>query len=195
MSEKLTIEEQIALIEESRVKIHRSIDEKYDNLIELLRTGKPIMSDEIRYYDLGEPLHFFKGKKPAAIIYPSGEKVNLTTWRQVAKELLADCNSDPERHEAMMKLRYAIGGRARWALTDEPEGMDVPIKIDEGLYFEGKFDTEFLLKMLTKEIFDRVGYDYSFIEIELRGKEQTETPVEDEQSADTEEDESLVMRM
>ena len=48
--------------------------------------------------------------------------------------------------------------------------MDVPLKIDEGLYFEGKFDTEALLTMMEKKVLEPVGYDFSGIVIRYTEK-------------------------
>lgn len=48
--------------------------------------------------------------------------------------------------------------------------MDVPIKIDEGLYFEVKFDTEALLTMMTKKVLEPIGYDYSQIIIQYTNR-------------------------
>ena len=48
--------------------------------------------------------------------------------------------------------------------------MDVPLKIDEGLYFEGKFDTEALLTMMEKKVLEPVGYDFSGIVIQYTEK-------------------------
>ena len=112
----------------------------------------------------------------------------VNTWREVAAELLQDCNSDPQRHEALMQLRYKVGGNTRWFLTDTDRKLDVGIKIDDNLYFEGKFDTEYLLKMMTERIFAKVGYPYEMIEIEVRAKGQAMTPAE-------EPEESVTMQM
>lgn len=50
--------------------------------------------------------------------------------------------------------------------------MDVPIKVDEELYFEGKFDTEAMLNMLEKKVLELAGVDYSSIKIRYRVKVQ-----------------------
>lgn len=122
---------------------------------------------------MSDPPFLFKGKKPHSITFPNGDRITVNTWREVAAELLRDCNSDPKRHEALMQLRYMVSGNSRWVLTDTDQCLDVAIKVDEGLYFEGKFDTEYLLKMLTERIFDKVGYPYEMIEIEIREKAQS----------------------
>ena len=168
----MTTEEKIEMIEKSRQRMHEAVDEKYDEMIQCIRTGQPLQRSRVQRYDLNEPPFVFKGKKPISITYPNGEKVMVNTWREVAAELLRDCNSDPGRHEALMQLRYKVGGNTRWILADTDRRMDVGIKIDENLYFEGKFDTEYLLKMMTERIFDKVGYPYEMIEIEVRTKGQ-----------------------
>ena len=40
-----------------------------------------------------------------------------------------------------MEMYRKVAGRWRTILGSSPEEMDVPIKVDEELYFEGKFDT------------------------------------------------------
>ena len=181
----MTTEEMIAMLEKSRERMHKAIDERIDGLIESVRTGQPITQKGIQHYDLSEPAFLFKGKKPISITYPNGEKVITPTWLRVAEELLKDCNSDPQRHEALLQLRHKVGGKNRWLITASPEGMNVPIKIDRDLYFEGKFDTEYLLKMMTEKVFDRVGYPYEFIEIEVWDKGSQVAPTEDPEEAMT----------
>ena len=169
----MTIEEQITMFESSRERMHRLIDERYDSMIHCIRTGQPLRQAEKECYALSDPPFLFKGKKPHSITFPNGDRITVKTWREVAAELLRDCNSDPKRHEALMQLRYMVSGNSRWVLTDTDQCLDVAIKVDEGLYFEGKFDTEYLLKMLTERIFDKVGYPYEMIEIEIREKAQS----------------------
>ena len=50
--------------------------------------------------------------------------------------------------------------------------MDVPIKVDEELYFEGKFDTEAMLNMLEKKVLEPAEVDYSGIKIRYMAKGQ-----------------------
>ena len=181
----MTKEELIQSLEESRQRMHKVIDERYDSMIYSIRTGQPIQELATHHLDLCEPTFLFKGKKPVSITYPNGEQVKVSTWREVAAELLRDCNSDPGRHEALMQLRYKVGGNTRWFLSDTDRKLDVGIKIDENLYFEGKFDTEYLLKMLKERIFDKVGYPYEMIDIEVRDKGQLVSPVDEPEEAIT----------
>ena len=59
-----------------------------------------------------------------------------------------------------------VAGRQRIILGKSAEEMNVPLKIDEEIYFEGKFDTEALLTMMIKKVLEPVGYDYSQIIIQ-----------------------------
>lgn len=67
-----------------------------------------------------------------------------------------------------MTLRNRIAGNFRWLLTDKPKNLRTPLKINEGIYFEGKFDTQALLRNLTKKLLEPDGYDYRGIAILLR---------------------------
>lgn len=84
--------------------------------------------------------------------------------------VLADCNADEERHNRLLQLCGKVSGRSRSILSSDPSGMDMPIRIDDGLFFEGKFDTEYLIKMMTERVLDKVGYDYSGIRIAIRNR-------------------------
>ena len=50
--------------------------------------------------------------------------------------------------------------------------MNRPIKINDGIYFESYFDTEYLLKMMTENVLKKVGYDYSAVQIQIRKQEE-----------------------
>ena len=63
----------------------------------------------------------------------------------------------------MMQLRDVVAGRLRSLLSGSPNGMDIPLMIDEDLYLEGKLDTEYLIKTVRDQILDPVGYDYDRI--------------------------------
>lgn len=103
----------------------------------------------------------------------------------------------PEMHQRLMNIRGSVAGRTRFILSDSPSEMNVPLKIDEELYFEGKFDSEYLMKMLTKRVLDRIGYDYSGIVVTLRpsdyiGAAETDEPAE---IADEDEAEGFGMQL
>lgn len=71
-----------------------------------------------------------------------------------------------------MEMYRKVAGRWRTILGSSPEEMDVPINVDEELYFEGKFDTEAMLNMLEKKVLESAGGDYSNIKIRYMAKGQ-----------------------
>ena len=72
---------------------------------------------------------------------------------------MKDCNNNPDTHERVMEIRNKVYGRDRVILSGSIEKMKVPIKIDEGLYFEARFDTETLMYVLRDRVLKAVGYD------------------------------------
>lgn len=192
MEEKKVIE----LLEESRTRLHRLIDERYDELLECLTSGKSI-STKPRELPLNVYPSQFKGEKPARLTLPDGQTIPTPTWKSVALAVLKACNNEPEMHQRLMNIRGSVAGRTRFILSDTPTDMNVPLEIDEGLYFEGKFDSEYMMKMLTKRILDRIGYDYSGITVTLRPTDPvgiTETD-EPEEISDEDETEGFGMQM
>jgi hypothetical protein len=65
-----------------------------------------------------------------------------------------------------MDLRNKIAGSQRVFLADKPDGMNIPLKINGGLYAEGKFDSEYRIIAL-RQILDAANYDYSEISVEV----------------------------
>lgn len=196
------IEKGIQMIEESRAQAHSIVDARYDELLSKVEYGEkisvrlPLQRD----LSLGTLPSLFKGKKPAVTLMPDGHTEPTPTWRSVVCAILADCNADEERHNRLLQLRGRVSGRCRSILSDDPSGMDVPIRIDDGLFFEGKFDTEYLIKMMTERVLDKVGYDYSGIRIAIRNRptrslESEEPKRTEDPSTDGEEIVGLGMRM
>jgi len=157
----------IRQIEQSRQDMHEKIDRQYDQLVHrVLTEGRQIqLSDDALFLSLASDPARFKGMKPTAILFPDGRTIAESKWRMVALEILCDCNRTPAMHDRLMELRGSVFGRNRCVLSSSGRNMDVPLEIDNDLYFEGKFDTEFLLRMLRDNILDVVGYDYSRIGI------------------------------
>lgn len=188
-------EKEIQIIEEDRARMHRIVDERYDVLIDDIRNGKNLFRQ--RSLPLVSHPSVFKGKKPISITLPNGEIIPTSKWRSVATAILKDCNDDMEMHYRMMKLCGITAGRFRMLLSHDPSEMDVPLKIDDDLYFEGKFDTEYLIKMMTEKVLDQVGYDYSGISITIQNK-QTDVsfePQEDTSAEDENKNEDFSVQM
>lgn len=186
----------IELLEETRTRMHRFIDEQYDELLDRLTSGEGI-SVKPRELPLKAYPPLFRGEKPELLTFPDGQTIPTPTWKSVAWAVLKACNDKPEMHQRLMNIRGSVAGRTRFILSDSPSEMNVPLKIDEELYFEGKFDSEYLMKMLTKRVLDRIGYDYSGIVVTLRpsdyiGAAETDEPAE---IADEDEAEGFGMQL
>ena len=109
---------------------------------------------------------FFKGTKPVAV-FIGMEWVAVKKWREVYTIILNHANADPKHHEKLMNMRNIMAGRKRAVISDKPEGMDVPIQLDDELYVEAYFDTEWLIKNLTR-ILGAIGYNYNGISVLFR---------------------------
>lgn len=120
-------------------------------------------------HSLCESPSFFRGKQVMAIIFANNTRIEVPTWRALVETVLADCNSDAERHVKLMNMRGHIPGRRRQLLSHTAEGMRSALEIDENLYLETHYDTETLLKIMLNRILDPIGYDYSGIRVVLRG--------------------------
>ncbi len=192
-------ETQLQHIEESRQRTHKMIDEQYDALIKKIESGEPITISKYtpERMSLMTSPRLFKGHKPSEIIFPDGRSVETKTWREAVTDILQDCNADEQMHDTLMYLRGRTAGRLRYILSHDPEELDVPLKIDEGLYFEGKFDTEYLLKMLTERVLKPSGYPCQDITVVLRQPQTAELANGEEQDDDIEdaEDEAPTMQM
>lgn len=153
----------IQAIEKMRKELIGLVNQRCDDLIQVLQAD---LSLEGHQNEFERTLHvpsIFKGKKALAVKFASGEEFETSTWKNVVQRILEDCNNQPDKHEKLMRLRDSATGNFRTILGSSGEGMNVPLKIDEGLYFEGKFDTEALLTMLVKKVLEPVGYDYERI--------------------------------
>ena len=159
------------LIEELREEMLQLVNTKCDALLQMYQSGelRTDMKDTIRESSLitVSPAEL-KGKRPLAVQFAPGEWIETPTWRKVAQRILQTYNEQPDIHERFMEMCGKVAGRWRTILGSSPEEMDVPIKVDEELYFEGKFDTEAMLNMLEKKVLEPAGVDYSSIKIEER---------------------------
>ena len=86
--------------------------------------------------------------------------------KKAVKIILEECNRQPQMHERLMRISGIVSGRQRVILGKNPQEMDVPLEIDKGLYFEAKFDTEALIRMMCEKVLNPIGYDYTRITIQ-----------------------------
>lgn len=164
----------LAAVNACREQIHRLVDERFDGLLCDLILGEEaekFRAEEGRLLPFASPPSMFKGEKPASVIL-HGVEIEAATWKKAVLIVLRDCAADPQCHRRMMELRGRVNGNFRTLLSDHPEGMASPLKIDAGLYWESKFDTEALLGNLTVKLLEQVGYDYQDIVIRFRTPQQ-----------------------
>lgn len=165
----------IELIEEIREELLQIVNQRCDALLWMYQNGEQnnyswAETRECRLAWISPAT--LKGKRPLSLTFPSGETVATPTWKKLAQTILKHCNEQPDMHERLMQLRGKVFGRQRIILGEFPERMDVPIRIDQDLYFEAKFDTEALITMMERKILEPVGYDFSEIVIQYAEKKQ-----------------------
>jgi hypothetical protein len=151
------------------------VDTAFTELIRKLESGSNIAERSwIGNYETIYPITanpaIFKGKKPTAVMF-GNERVDVGKWKTVIEEIMKRCDADSEKHVSLMNLRGKISGRERVILAKEGDKMRSPLKISENLYIESHYDTETLLRTLTKRILDVVDYDYSCVKVAVRNAE------------------------
>lgn len=177
--EQITV---LAEIEHIRRECRQLVDSKFDALTSrVLEEGGAELKEDERVLTLAAMPSAFKGKKPVSLILPGGAEVNTPSWKKAVTAILQDCNSDPRRHKWMLELRGRVFGNFRPLLAKTPEGMGAPLKIDEGLYWESKFDTEAMLRNLTDKLLSKVGYDYQGVVVRYLDPQLRPTAVEEVQ--------------
>lgn len=176
---------ELQMIEDMRAELIQMVNSRCDELIELVLNGnlESDMTVKEKEYSLSwDMFYLLKGKKPLAIKFADGREVGTLTWKSVAITILQYFNSNPAIHEKMMQLRQNISGKQRIILGRNDANMDVPLKIDEELYFESKFDTETLLRVLTQRVLEPTGCNLQEITIKYMDRQrQVEALIPEEQ--------------
>ena len=165
---KMENDELIATIELSRRDVLALVNDRYDALLEAIRTGGSITGSNALSARLQDNAALFKGKKPVAVILPDGCEITVATWKEVVQAIFTDCFEKPTRYAKLLTLNGRIAGKSRVLVSRESAGMGAPVQIGDGLFFESKFDTETLLNVLMHRVLDAIGYDYSGIYIRYR---------------------------
>lgn len=163
-----------------RAECHRKVDEQIN--AELCRLA---LGDEAQNFlnGPGELLPFsvppavFKGRKPSAIIL-RGKETSVSTWKQAAVLILRDCDAIPECHDRLLGLRGHVLARYRTLLAEAPDEMDAPMKISDGLYWEGRQDVEAMMRALMEQVLVPAGYEYWRIVIRCQSLEQENASAE-----------------
>ena len=163
-------------VERCRTQLHQLIDDRLDAFMVRITCGdlsEYIRDEAVRAVPLVSAPARCKGMKPvAAFFHVDVSMVETSTWKKAAAAILRDCDADPGRHERLMEMRGRVHGNFRRLLAADPNSMDAPLKITEGLYLESKFDTQALLDNLTQKILRRVGYDCGGIAVLYRSPRQ-----------------------
>ena len=157
-------------LEASRERMHRYIDDQFDELRTRILCGEYVASITAmleREYPLITAEATFKGKKPVSIRFSDGWETPVKSWKEFAAIILQDCLSKKHAYSRMCEMVGSFSGRKRIILDRAPDKLDVPIYVAPDLYFEGKFDTQSLIYIL-KKIMDHCGYDYSSITLTVR---------------------------
>ena len=157
----------IAEIKKTWEAVKGSINTAFDRLLSSLSGGEATGLQAESIYPLTTPPRYFIGTKPAAVLFGE-ERIDVKSWRDIYAVVLMRCNSDSKGHERLMYLRNKAAGRVRLFLSDKPDAMTSPLKIDEGMYGETHYGTETLLHILCKHILDHTGFDYSGVRIILK---------------------------
>ena len=158
-------------IQSARNQAIREVDEIFTELMRQVEDPSTGHAGKEECFDVIYPLDYnlgeFKGRKPTSIIF-GRERVSVGTWTAVFAEIMRRCNEDPVRHKTLMDLRNRISGRKRAILSDKPDGMRTPLRIDNKLYAETHYDTTTLMHVLLHRILKPAGYDYSNLYVALR---------------------------
>lgn len=172
-------------MERLRKDAHGQIDKLFDKVILSIHGMDGLAEERNVIPFMADPARF-KGEKPTVLYFSDGRVEKISTWRKMAAMILQDCGSIPRCRERLMRWGHVLHGPQRALFSSEPSALNVPLKVTEDLYFEGKFDTEFLFKQLTQAL-EIAGYDYTGIAVELQGpgEEQTSEPEQDEESGPT----------
>lgn len=164
MNKKFAIES----VEKLREQMHKNVNLKCDNLIERIINDEPLDDTAVqRILPLNSMSAFFKGAKVTAVRFSDGSEISVGKWKVAVKVIMQNCNSNEEMHTALTSVCGTVFGKTRTLFDKSPDEMIAPIKIDENMYLETKFDVEALLNVLKNRIFDLIGYDYSGISIKI----------------------------
>ena len=157
----------IAEIKKALEAVKGSINTAFDSLL-LSLSGEETTGLQAEYvYPLTTTPRYFIGTKPAAVLFGE-ERVDVKSWREVYTAVLKRCNDDPKSHEMLMYLRNKTAGKVRVFLSDRPDGMAKPNKIDEDMYGEVHYGTETLMHIMVNHILKPARFDCSNINVVLK---------------------------
>ena len=153
------------VIENLRHELHALVDENIENMLNRLENDGLTGQKESILPLLAMPA-FLKGKKTTSITLSDGNEIVTKKWNRLYQPYFMTV-IQINLYNRLLEICGKVHSRDRVILSADTHGMDAPLKIDEGIYFESKFDTETLLKALTERVLKPIGYDYSHIRIKI----------------------------
>ena len=159
----------IEKIQKARQTLINIINENFDSMILKLKnqnSNDGVVNTE-RIIPLALDSVLLKGTKPIAVLFGE-ERIDTTTWKKVFTVILSRCNQCSQYHNTLMELRGRLAGQVRVFLSDTPDSMKRPVKIDEEMYAETHYGAETLMHILKNRILNPINYDYSNINIVLK---------------------------
>lgn len=157
-----------ALIQEIDRKIGQVIEKLNQQQAENQVETAPSPQGYESIYSLNIGTGVFKGKRPIAVLFADGRRIETPTWKKVMEVILVDCYKQLEKRQMLLDLRGKVLGRNRVLLGSEKGTMRSPVKIAEALYVESHYDTETLLRILTTRILNPIDYNYSGIKLAIQ---------------------------
>ena len=157
-----------------RTQLIQEINVTFDRMIQKIRSEETTehIENGMREYELSYPLTastgFFKGKKPLAVVFKDGTRVDAFTWKKVVESVLQYCNTTGNKHNELASLCGKVSGRDRVLLATKEDNMRSAIKVDEGIFMESHYDTESLLRIMVTRILAPIRFDYEGINIIIR---------------------------
>ena len=122
-------------------------------------------------YELIYPLtiepYVFVRKKPVAVLF-GDERIEVKSWHGVYAAVLKRCNENPEHHKMLMYLRNKAAGKMRVFLSDSPDGMTRPLRIDEDMYGETHYGSQTLMHILVNRILAPAHFNCSNIRVAIK---------------------------
>jgi hypothetical protein len=114
---------------------------------------------------LSSATFLFVGKKPTAV-YFGDERVEVKNWRRVFEVIMSRCNQ--QCHDRLMYLRNKVAGRDRMLLSNSPDGLRSPVKVDDEIYAASGYGSATMMYILTDRILKPAGFRYSDISIVMK---------------------------
>ncbi len=156
-------------IREKQNEIIMIVNTLFDELVNEVSNIKVEQNEKINNFENILPLSntkVFKGKKPIAVIFGEN-RIKTPTWKIVIETILKEVLKEENMKEKLYNLSDKLLGRKRTRLSESPEEMRKPLKLDDNLYIETHYDTETLMNLLL-QILNDISYNYKDIKVAIR---------------------------